>query len=276
MDHPGAGLLGSGGQIGLQLQGVKARPRQGVQPTLVLPDGLQQLRGRLGVELLKLRLDLGVEEDRVGRRHHRLQFGYPRLVGEHRLVAVEHIQKRLGGQQVQFAEQTRIDFRARGEQGGALVEELPGCDSGIVHGLTVLVVAGLLLQPRQGLVQRLQVGEDQLGLDDLDVGARIDMSVDVHDVVVGEHPHDLADGVALANVGQELVAQPRTLGGALDDSGDVDERHRRRQDALRTEHLGQRGQPGIRQRHDALVGLDGGEGIIRGQHVIAGQRVEKG
>jgi hypothetical protein len=35
-----------------------------------------------------------------------------------------------------------------------------------------------------------------------------DLAVDVHDVAVGEHPDHLADRVALADVGEELVAEP--------------------------------------------------------------------
>lgn len=74
--------------------------------------------------------------------------------------------------------------------------------------LAVLVVAGFLLQARHRLLERLHVGEDQLGLDDLDVGRGVDLAVDVHHVVVGEHAHHLTDGVALTDVGEELVAQP--------------------------------------------------------------------
>ena len=50
-----------------------------------------------------------------------------------------------------------------------------------------------------------------------------DLAVDVHDVAVLEGPHDLADRVGLADVGEELVAQPLPLGRAADDAGDVDE-----------------------------------------------------
>src|SRR3712207_9204539 len=65
-----------------------------------------------------------------------------------------------------------------------------------------------------------------------DVVRRADLAVDVHDVGVGEDADDLADRVALADVGQELVAQPRALGGAADDAGDVHERDGRRDDLL--------------------------------------------
>jgi hypothetical protein len=120
------------------------------------------------------------------------------------------------------------------------------------------------------------VGQDQLGLDHLDVRARIHPAVDVHHVVVGEDPDHLTYGVALADVGQELVAQPGPLRRPLDDAGDVDEAHRGGHQLLRTEDLGELRQPRIGQRHHALIGLDGGERVVRSQHVIVGQRIEQG
>ena len=56
----------------------------------------------------------------------------------------------------------------------------------------------------------------------------IDLAVDVDDVGVIEHADDLGDGLGLADVGEELVAQAFALGRALDDAGDVHEGHRRR------------------------------------------------
>ena len=128
---------------------------------------------------------------------------------------------------------------------------------------------------RHCALQRLQVSQDQLGLDDLDIGAGIDLTGHVGDVVVGEHPDHLADGVAFADVGQELVAEPGTLGRALDEAGDVDERHRRRDDALGCEKLRQLVQSRIGQRNDALVRFDRRERIVGRHHVVPGQRVEQ-
>jgi hypothetical protein len=77
------------------------------------------------------------------------------------------------------------------------------------------------------LLQRLQVGQGELGTDGLDVGGGVDLAVDVGDVVVAEHPRHLADRRGLADVGEELVAQPLPLGRAAHDAGDVDELDRR-------------------------------------------------
>jgi hypothetical protein len=45
----------------------------------------------------------------------------------------------------------------------------------------------------------------------------------VHDVVIHEAAHDVGDRVDLADVRQELVAEPFALGGAGDQAGDIDE-----------------------------------------------------
>ncbi len=61
------------------------------------------------------------------------------------------------------------------------------------------------LEPALGL---LEVGVDQLGLDRLDVGQRIDAAVGVDDVRVVVGADDVDDRVGLADVGEELVAEP--------------------------------------------------------------------
>src|SRR5918997_435188 len=132
------------------------------------------------------------------------------------------------------------------------------------------------VQPRDRLLQRLQVGQEELGVDGLDVVGRADLAVDVHHVGVGEHPDHLADRVTLADVGQELVAQPRSLRGAADDAGDVHERHRRRDDLLRAEDLRELVQPRVGHAHHADVRLDGGERVVRREDVVLGQGVEEG
>ena len=47
-------------------------------------------------------------------------------------------------------------------------------------------------------------------------------------------------------------------------------------DLLRAEDLGQLVQPRVGQPDHADVGLDGGERVVRGEHVVLGQRVEQG
>ena len=164
------------------------------------------------------------------------------------------------------------------EDGLPGVEHLLGLLGRGQHGCARLVVAGFLRQPRDRLLQGLQVGQDQLGVDGLHVVGRRHLALDVHHVGVGERPQDLADRVRLAHVGQELVAQTLTLAGAAHDAGDVDERHSGGQDPLGPEDLGQLGQSLIGHRDHPGVRLDRGERVVGRQRPVRvlGQGVEQG
>src|SRR5690606_20384459 len=93
-------------------------------------------------------------------------------------------------------------------------------------------------------------------VDRLDVRHRVDPAFDVRDVRIVEDPDDLADGVGLTDVGEELVPQPRAFGRPLDDARDVDERDGGRDRLRRVEDLGQLVQPPVGQGHHSDVGLD--------------------
>ena len=83
------------------------------------------------------------------------------------------------------------------------------------------------------------------------------------------------DRVGLADVGEELVAEPFALRRAFDQAGDVDELHHRRHDALRLDDPLQHREPRVGDVHPADVGVVGGERIVRRQHVGRRQRVEQ-
>ncbi len=86
----------------------------------------------------------------------------------------------------------------------------------------------------------------------------------------------MGDGVAFADVGEELVAEPLALRGAAHQAGDVDEGQAGRDDLLRAGDRGERFEPRIGHGDVADVGLDGAERIIgRLGRGGLGQRVEK-
>ncbi len=101
-------------------------------------------------------------------------------------------------------------------------------------------------------------------------------ALDMGDVVILEAAQHMDDGVDLADVGEELVAEPFALGGAAHQAGDVDEADAGRDDLLR---LGDRGdllQARIGHRHLAGVRLDGAERIVGGlRRRRPGQGVEE-
>src|SRR5690606_12350609 len=108
-----------------------------------------------------------------------------------------------------------------------------------------------------------------------DIGSRVDAVGHVHDIAVFEAAHDVGDGVGLADVGEELVAQTFTLGGSRHQAGDIDKLHGGGEDALRLHDLRQHVQAGVGHGHQAGVRLDGAEGEVLGCDASLGQRIEK-
>ena len=119
------------------------------------------------------------------------------------------------------------------------------------------------------------VGEDQLGLDGVDVARGIDAAVHVDDVFVLKAAHHVDDGVHFADVGEELVAQALAVAGALDQAGDVDKLQRRRGILFRVIHPGKHVQPLVRHGDHAGIRLDGAEGVVRRLRAGAGDGVEQ-
>ncbi len=158
------------------------------------------------------------------------------FAGEVRLVDVGDVEHGLGGHQLQLAENLRrlravereaADGIPRGEPRFAGREHLDA-------GLGVFVAgAGGPLGPLQHAFDRLQVGEHQLGVDRFDVADRVDGPFDVHHVGIGEAADDVQNRVDVADVGQELVAQPFALRRPADQPGNVDQLHDGRDDLLR-------------------------------------------
>ena len=95
------------------------------------------------------------------------------------------------------------------------------------------------------------------------------------DVLVLEAAHHVDDGVDLADVVEELVAEAFTLARALHQSGDIDELHRGGHDTLRRHQLLEAGQPGVGHHHDAGVGLDGRKRVVGNERTRGRERVEE-
>jgi len=230
------------------------------------------------VEFGQVGFELRVEEDGRSRSHGCGELGLHVFVLQFGIVHVEHVDERLGAHQVQIVDGILVEtaFASRLINGFAGFENGLRLFDGLHVGRFDLLAAQILLQLRQRVLDGLQIGEDQLGVDGFNVVGRIDLAVDVHDIIVFEGAHDLADRVGFANVGEELVAQAFAFRSALDDACDVDEGDGGRHDLLRVHELGKHRQTVVRQRHDAGVRFDGGERIVFRQHVVTGQCVEHG
>ena len=112
------------------------------------------------------------------------------------------------------------------------------------------------LYPLNGAFTSIEVGQSQLGVDDVDVLVGIHLAGDVDDVLVLEAAYNVTNGFGLTDVGQELVAQTFSFGGTFDQTGDVDELHRCRYHALRLDDLGQRVEAG-----DEIVELESSKAV---------------
>ena len=77
--------------------------------------------------------------------------------------------------------------------------------------------------------EAFEIGEHQFGLDRLGIADRIDAAFDMGDVVILETAQHMGDGIDLADIGEELVAQPFALRGAAHQARDVDEGDARRE-----------------------------------------------
>ena len=126
-------------------------------------------------------------------------------------------------------------------------------------------------------LQAFHVGDHQLGLDRLGVADGIDAALHVRDVGVLEAAQHVGDGIDLADVAEELVAEALALGGAAHEAGDVDEGEPRRDLGGRARDVAQLVEPRIGHADVADVGLDGAEGIVGGlRRRRLRQRVEEG
>ena len=121
----------------------------------------------------------------------------------------------------------------------------------------------------------MEVREDELGINNGDVVRRVDLTVNVDHVLIGEGSHHLADGVSFTDVGEEGVAHAFTLGSAFDNAGDVHEGHGGREDALGAEDFREAVQAGIGELNEADIRLNGGKRVVRRQDVGTGQGIKQ-
>ena len=203
-----------------------------------------------------------------------------RVVLEAVFSHVGDVHHRLGGQQVEALDhglfvdahvlhQTACRL-AQGEVSNQLLKQ------GLLHHcilVTAFGVAGNLLQL---LLAAVEVGEDQLQVDDLDIAFRVDAVGNVNHVLVFKAADHVSDGIGLTDVGQELVAQAFTFRRTGYQACDVDEFHGGRQDALGIDDGGQGLQARVGHRHDTGVGFDGAEGEVLRRNTGLGQGVEQG
>ncbi len=90
------------------------------------------------------------------------------------------------------------------------------------QGLGLLVLAtGFLGQAGDALFNRIEVSQHQLGFNGFGIAHRINIVINMGDVVIIKAPQHMDDGIDFPDIGEELVAQPLTLGGPANKTGDI-------------------------------------------------------
>ena len=144
------------------------------------------------------------------------------------------------------------------------------------HGARFLVAGiGDALAAVVDALGGFQIGQRELQVDDRDVVGGRDAPRHMHHVGVVEAAHDMGDGVGLADVREELVAEPFALGRASDQPGDVHELHRARHHPRRFDDCRQALEARVGHRHHAGIRLDGAERKVLGVDRGAGEGVEE-
>ena len=269
---PGAALIRAGRQEGLQAQEVERCLDQAVEAALRLTEVFEEGLGLFFVKLGDLRLDFCRDSDDF-----RALFGrvFLDLLDVRVLVVsrsdfvlgdVRDIERRLERQEIHLLDELEVilgevDLACR----RALVERSLDAAQDLVLDLR-LFVAGLrdLRELHDALLDDLEVSEAELRLDDVDVAQRVDAALDMRDVRVDKAAHDVCDGIDLADVLEEFIAEALALGRALDEASDVDEAHGGRCRLLRVVEFMQDLEARVWYGDDADIRLDRAEREVRG------------
>ena len=269
-EGPGADFLLAGGEVGRQAEQVIGAADERGYAGVGDAEGLEELGGFGRRQVAEFGFDLGADHDVLAavafadERRDGRDVGVLGGIGEIAFGDVASEEHLLGGKQVVGLEAVALvvaDFQ--GGSGEILVEVLHEAGEQLDVGDGVLVLAAdLLLVAVKLLFGGLDVGQDEFGLDDLDVADGVDLAHAVDDVVVVEAADHVDDGVALADVGEEVVALAFALGGAGDEAGDVDDVDRGRDDDLRAGDDLQLLHAVVGHEDHADVGLDRAERVV--------------
>ena len=283
VDGPGARFLGAAGEKGLQVEQFISGADDAREAGLFQPHFGQEFHFLLAVHADEVALDRGGDDHRLGALGLGL-FEHARgkciALGGGVFLDIADIQDRLGGEQLRLREQAFLFLivqlgQPRGLAVAQQIERL-GQHGGLRLGVLVARIA-LFLEGGDALFQALQIGQHQLGLHRLGIGDGIDLVFDMLDVVILEAAQHMDDGVHLADIAEELVAQAFTRGGTAHEAGNVHERQLRLDDLGAARDLGDGIQPRIGHRDLADIRLDRAERIVRRlRRLRFRQRVEQG
>ena len=282
-DGPGAGFLRSCGEIGDEVEKLVTGADQAVETRFLKVHAVQIFLGFLIGKLCNFCFDCSRNDDRL-----RALFVGHLVDGSAKFVAlggvafcdVADIKNRLGGQKVQALQRQQVfcsNVLQHQADRLAVLEQFECRFHHRQNGEGFLVLAGgALADLNDAAFDTFKVRKHQLRFNRLGVRYGIDTAFDMGDVIVLEAAQHMHDGIHLADIRQELVAQPLPARGAAHEAGNVHEVDAGRDDFLRTCDLGNLVLARIGNRHFAGVRLNGAERIVCGLcGGRFGQRVEK-
>ena len=193
-------------------------------------------------------------------------------------VHVADIEHRLIGQQMQIVDQLAV-FLVQFDGAGAfaLLQRRLVTRQDVEQPFGALIPGrSLLLHFGNAALDRFEVFQLQLGVDDLLVADGIDAAVYVRDVVIVETAQHMNDSVRLADIGQKLIAETLAPRSPFDQPRDIDDLDGRRDRLFRIVDLYQVHDPLVGHRNHAHVRLDRAKRKIRRLRFRIRQAVEQG
>lgn len=281
LDGPGAGFDFTGGDVVDEAEEREGFAGEAVEARFGEAEGGEELAGIGFVEAGDLLFDLGADGDDAG-----ALFGGVfaddldvRIVegGDVVFTDVADVEHFFAGEEVVLGgDGLFFGSEFEGAEGEVLVEVLHGFFKEVDRGLELFAGFGLLFDFGEGVFGHLKVGEDELKGDHFDVVEGIDSACDVDDVGIFKAADDLDNGVGVADVREELVAEPFSLGGAFDKTCDVDETDGGRDDLFALGLVGEDLEAGVGEVDNADVRVDGAKGVVFRGDLFACDCVEEG
>ena len=267
MDGPGAGFLFTAREEGLEAEKVVGRTDHAVEARLFHPHIGEEHGAVFFRHFEQLNLGLSGNSDNrralfLGDLAHCLEI---RVVLKAVFAHVGDKHHGLQGKETVILDQQLLFVSQRHSAGGLAfiqdgLEFLQHSDQ--LRGFLVGALLGLLAPLLDLLLNDGKVRERQLRIDDFNIGSRIHFAGHMNNVVVLEAADDMGNGVALTDVGEELIAKAFALARAGNQTGDVDEFDSGRNDFLGMVDFGERLQARVRNLDDAHIGINCAEGVI--------------
>lgn len=245
VDCPGTAFIGAGGEEGLEVEkavgALDEADSAGLREAHFLDEHLPLF---VGVEFGYVGLSLGGKDEDFSIL---VLDGLADLIhvgvacGSGILVHIADIHYRFVGQQEElFSELFVLSVvELDGAAGLTLKEGILVLEKDVHQAFGVFISAGrgLLGDLCEAVFDSLEVFNLELRVDDLFVTDRVHATVHMDDIVVIKAAEDVEDGVSLADIGEELVAETFALAGTFNEAGDVHDFDRGRDDTFRVAEL---------------------------------------